>query len=124
MSEQAPALWIGHVVLESDRLDQSAAFMRAIGLREIHPGPGVAVFELRGGTHLIILAKDAVAGGEAKFDLMVEDLHATHARFAALGLAPTAIEAVPAISHEKFTVREPAGHVITVFSDHRSGRPV
>jgi hypothetical protein len=70
------------------------------------------------------MRKDEVKGGEAPFDLMVDDLHGTHARFTSLGLAPSAIEAVPKIDHETFTVREPAGHVITIYSSHVSGEPV
>ena len=75
-----PSVWVGHVVLESDRLDETAKFMQTIGMRTIFPGPRVAVFELRGGTHLVVIAKDKVAAGDAPFDLMVEDLHATHRR--------------------------------------------
>lgn len=33
MSETAPAVWVGHVVRESDRLERSTAFLRAIGMR-------------------------------------------------------------------------------------------
>jgi len=119
-----PPVWVGHVVLETDRLDDSAAFMRAIGMRTIHPGPDVAVFELRGGTHLILIAKEAVTPGDAGFDLMVEDLRATHQHFTSLGFAPTPIEAVPRIDHELFRVREPAGRLITFYSNHVSGKPV
>jgi hypothetical protein len=59
-----------------------------------------------------------VTPGDASFDLMVEDLHAMHAQLTSLGLAPTPIEAVPEISHERFRVREPAGHIITFYSNH------
>ena len=59
-----------------------------------------------------------------RIDLMVDDLHSTHGRFGLLGLAPSSIEARPAIDHDSFTVREPAGHVITIFSSHASGGPV
>lgn len=105
-------------------MDASAQFVRTIGMRPIFEGPQVSVYELRGGTHLILMAKETVAGGNAAFDLMVDDLRATHRRFTELGLAPSAIEARPAIDHEVFTVREPAGHVITIFSSHVSGKPV
>ena len=120
-ADPRPPVWIGHVVLESDRLADSAAFMRTIGLRPIFEGPTVAIFELRGGTHLIILPKERVSAGDATFDLMVEDLHATHRRFVAAGLEPSPIESVPAIDHERFRVREPAGHTITFYSSHVSG---
>jgi hypothetical protein len=102
-------------------MEASAEFMRTIGMRAVHEGPEVSVFELRGGTHLILLAKQEIVAGDASFDLMVEDLRATHQHFTTLGLAPTPIEAVPAIDHELFRVREPAGHLITFYSNHVSG---
>jgi len=119
-----PPVWVAHVVLETDRMEESAQFMLTIGMRPVHQGPDVSVFELRGGTHLILLAKSEVVPGDASFDLMVEDLRATHQHFTSLGLAPTPIEAMPAIDHELFRVREPAGHLITFFSNHVSGNPV
>lgn len=105
-------------------MEQTAGFMQSIGMRPVFLGPKVSVLELRGGTHLILMFKDKVAGGAAPFDLMVDDLHDTHRQLTSLGLCPSDIEARPAIDHEVFTVREPAGHVITVFSSHASGRPV
>jgi catechol-2,3-dioxygenase len=119
-----PPIWVGHVALETDRLAASAQFMRTIGMRSVHEGSDVAIFELRGGTHLILIAKSEIVRRDAPFDLMVEDLRATHHRFAALGLAPTPIEAMSSIDHEIFRVTEPAGHLITFFSNHVSGNPV
>jgi Glyoxalase/Bleomycin resistance protein/Dioxygenase superfamily len=119
-----PPVWVGHVVLYTNKMTESAQFMRTIGMRSIHEGTDVSVFELRGGTHLILLANSDVTPGDATFDLMVDDVRATHERFTSLGLAPTAIEARPAIDHELFQVREPAGHLITFFSSHVADRPV
>lgn len=125
MSEQdlRPPVWVGHVLLETDRLGETAEFMRKLGMRPVVQRPEVAVLELRGGTHLVLLAKQEVNAGNAPFDLMVDDLSETHKRFTELGLAPTAIGRVSP-DHEGFTVKEPAGHVITFYSDHVSGRPV
>lgn len=119
-----PPLGVAHVVLETDRMDESASFMRNIGMRPIFEGSPVSVYEMRGGTHLILTLKGEVSAGSAAFDLMVDDLYATHQRLTSLGLSPSPIEARPAIDHEIFTVREPAGHVITFFSSHASGKPV
>jgi hypothetical protein len=105
-------------------MEESVHFMRTIGMRPIFQGPEVSVYELRGGTHLILMLKSEIVGGSAPFELMVDDLRATHQRFASLGLAPSSIEARPAIDHEVFTVREPSGQVITFFSSHVSGDPV
>jgi hypothetical protein len=93
-------------------------------MRAVHEGPEVAIFELRGGTHLILIAKSKIVPGNAPFDLMVEDLRATHERFTSLGLAPSPIEAISSIDHEIFRVREPAGYLITIYSNHSSGNPV
>jgi hypothetical protein len=122
--DQRPPLGVAHVVLETDRMEESAHFMRTIGMRPIFQGPEVCVYELRGGTHLILMLKSKIIVGNAPFDLMVDDLSATHQRFTSLGLAPSPIEARSAIDHEVFTVREPAGHLITFFSSHASGEPV
>jgi hypothetical protein len=54
--EEKPPVWVGHVG------------------RNEH----VAVLEMRGGTHLILLP-GTVTPGAAPFDLMVDDLDATHA---------------------------------------------
>lgn len=120
VKDPRPPVWVGHIVLESDRMEDTVAFMLKLGMRSIFQGRDVSVLELRGGTHLVILAKEKVAAGDASFDLMVEDLQATHAHFSLLGLAPSPIE--PAIAgHTCFKVCEPAGHVITFFSNHVSG---
>lgn len=123
-NDRRPAVGVAHVVLETDRMEESAEFVRTIGMRPVFQGPEVSIFELRGGTHLILMRKESVRGGPAAFDLMVDDLRATHRRLVELGLAPSPIEARPAIDHEVFTVREPAGHIITFFSNHASGEPV
>lgn len=115
---------VAHVVLHSDRMAETTQFMRTVGMRPIFDGPEVSVYEMRGGTHLIVMKKEKVAPGEAPFDLMVDDLRETHKRFTDMGLSPSPIEARPQIDHEVFTVREPAGHVITFFSSHVSGKPI
>jgi len=118
-----PALAIAHVVLPTDRMAESARFLRTIGMRPVHDGAKVSIFELRGGTHVILMQAEEVVPGDAPFDLMVDDLEATHARFAALGLSPSPIEALPRIDHRVFHLREPAGHVFTFYSSHASGQP-
>lgn len=123
-TDPRPPLAVAHVILRTDRMVESARFMRSIGMRPIFDGPDVSIYELRGGTHLVLMAQDEVTGGDAPFDLMVDDLHATHRELVARGLAPSAIEPRETIGHEVFTVREPAGHVITFFSSHVSGEPV
>ena len=123
-SDARPSIWVGHVVLESDRVEASAEFMLRLGMRSVFEGSDMAIFELRGGTHLLIFPKGTLPGGAAAFDLMVEDLDSFHQRLSDAGLCPTAIERVPAIHHERFTVCEPGGAVLTVHSSHVEGRSV
>lgn len=118
-----PSVWIGHVVLETSRLAETEQFMLEVGMRSVVHGDDVAVLELRGGTHLVLIANPAALATHAPFDLMVEDLEATHQRFIELGLNPGAIEATPP-NHRTFTIQEPSGHVVTFFSNHVSGQPV
>jgi len=73
--DQRPAVGVAHVVLHTDRMRESAQFMQTIGMRSIFDGPEVSVYEMRGGTHLILMRKDEVVAGDASFDLMVDDLH-------------------------------------------------
>ncbi len=122
--DQRPPVGVAHVTLKTDRMEESTKFMRTIGMRPVFDGPKVSVYEMRGGTHLLLILSDKVVVGDATFDLMVDDLRATHQRLASQGLAPSPIEARSAIDHEVFTVQEPAGHVITFFSSHSSGEPV
>lgn len=115
-----PPVWIGHVVLETDRLAETEQFMLKIGMRSVVHRPEVAVLELRGGTHLVLTRGTGSVPGEAPFDLMVEDLEATHQRFTELGLDPSPIGTASA-NHRTFSVREPAGNVIMFYSSHVSG---
>jgi hypothetical protein len=96
--------------------------MRALGMRDIAHGDGFAVLELRGGTHLVLLPADAPASGEAYFDLMVEDVDATHAELRSKGLEPSEIEA--GTIHSSFTLASPSGHTIKFNSTHVSDLPV
>jgi hypothetical protein len=108
--------------MRTNVLDQSHAFMIALGLRPVGKSEDVAVLELRGGTHLVLLRTDEPLSGTAPFDLMVEDLEATHERLSELGFSPSAI--VSGRVHRSFTVRDPSGQDVEFNSSHVSGRPV
>jgi len=119
-----PSMWIGHALLAVADVAASSAFFLKLGLRHVETTDTVAILELRGGTHLILVpAKTPVApGADAPFDLMVDDLEVTHAALSAADLAPSAIES--GAIHRSFTVTEPGGHRITINSSHVSGAPV
>jgi hypothetical protein len=93
-----------------------------LGMRPIAKGDDYAVLELRAGTHLVLQARDRIEPGNAPFDLMVEDLDATHSRLSGLGLSPS--EIAGGRIHRSFTVRDPSGHVIRFNSSHVSDQPV
>jgi hypothetical protein len=108
--------------MKTNVLGDSHAFLIALGLRPIGKGEDVAVLELRGGTHLVLLRTDEPLSGTAPFDLMVEDLEATHRRLTELGLSPSPI--VSGRIHRSFTVRDPSGQDVPFNSSHVSDRPV
>ncbi len=113
-----PPFAVGHALLQVSDLRASATYFERVGLRPVAQEEAVAIFELRGGTHLILLPSNApvAAGTAAPFDLMTDDIPGMHAHFADIGLNPTAIER--ADFHERFTITEPSGYAITVNSSH------
>ena len=96
--------------------------MLKLGLRPIAQGEDFAVLELRGGTHLVLLHSGDEQKGRAPFDLMVEDIDATHERLTALGLDPSPIEA--GRIHRSFTITDPSGQGVLFNSTHVSDLPV
>jgi hypothetical protein len=62
MSDQRPSVGVAHVVLQTDRMDATAQFMRTIGMRPIFDGLQVSVYEMRGGTQLIMTLKKSSCG--------------------------------------------------------------
>jgi catechol 2,3-dioxygenase-like lactoylglutathione lyase family enzyme len=116
--DERPPVWVGHLVLNVSDLSRSVEFWREIGMRQVEKNDHVAVLELRGGTHLVLVPGTPHPGG-APFDLMVEDLEATHAAWTARGLKPSDIER--GRIHAAFTVPDPDGHVVTVNDSHVDG---
>jgi catechol 2,3-dioxygenase-like lactoylglutathione lyase family enzyme len=112
-------VWIGHAVLTVSDLNQSADFWQALGTREVERNASVAVLELRGGTHLLLLPGKPDRDAEAPFDLMVDDLEAIHAEWTARGLDPSPIERRS--FHAAFSVRDPNGYRVTINSSHVMG---
>ena len=110
--------------LPTPEVAKSAEWLVRCGLRSLLQRDDFAVLELRGGTHLVVHPSDGPipAGAPASFDLMVDDIEATHARYTKLGLAPSPIQ--PGRIHSSFTIVEPGGHQITVNSSHAGDRPV
>jgi len=121
-SDLRPPVWVGHINLTTDCLDESHEFMTKLGMRPFAKGDGFAILELRAGTHLFLEALDQIEPGNAPFDLMVEDLDTTHSRLVGLGLSPSAIS--EGKIHRSFTIQDPSGHVVKFNSSHVSDQPV
>jgi catechol 2,3-dioxygenase-like lactoylglutathione lyase family enzyme len=117
--DERPPVWIGHAVLAVKDVDTSADFWHGIGMREVERNAHVAVLELRGGTHLVLVPGTPPEDADAPFDLMVEDLDATHAEWRSRGLDPSPIE--HGRIHASFTVRDPNGYRVAVNSSHVVG---
>ena len=122
MPDERPPIWVGHVSLRTRELDATASFMEQIGMRNVFRGDDVAILELRGGTHIAVVRDEEAEPGQARFDLMVEDIDAAHASYTKLGLPVSGIERGEI--HDAFVVTEPGGSTIVVNSSHVTDLPV
>ncbi len=123
-SDERPAVWVGHVSLQASDLERSTDFWTKLGMRLIVKEDNVSVLELRGGTHLVLLAADeALAPGtHASFDVMVDDIDVAWKQYAQLGFDPSEIQ--PGSIHRSFTLVDPSGYRVVVNSTHVSDKPV
>ena len=121
-TDTRPPVWVGHVAMHTPRVTESSKFMQLLGMRLVADGDEFAVLEMRGGTHLVLTSDPNSALIKAEFDLMVEDLDATHTHYTELGLKPGEIER--GRIHDSFDLREPGGTVITINSSHVTELPV
>ena len=89
--DQRPPVAVGHVRLDVVDVGAAARWLEAVGLRPIVTRDELAVLELRGGTHVVVRQADRPPepGAGAPFDLMVDDIDATHRNFAERGLSPS-----------------------------------
>ncbi len=119
-----PLLAIGHVLLRVTDIAGAAEYFRKIGMRVVETTDEVAVLELRGGTHVVLLpAEGAIEPGtSAPFDLMVDDLESVRTDWKANGMRPSDIE--HGSLHDTFQITGPDGYEFTVYSSHASGLPV
>ena len=123
-TDQRPPVAVGHVRLPCADVAVAARWLETVGLRPIVQMDELAVLELRGGTHVVVRSSETspAAGTAAPFDLMVDDIDATHRDYAEKGLSPTPISR--GRIHDSFTVPGPSGWLFTVNSSHASGKPV
>jgi hypothetical protein len=102
----------------------AARWLETVGLRPIVTLDELAVLELRGGTHVVVRQAEQppAPGSGAPFDLMVDDVDATHRDYAQKGLSPSPIRR--GRIHDSFDLAGPDGWAFTINSSHASGQPI
>ena len=123
-TDMRPPVAVGHVRLNVLDVGAAARWLETVGLRPIVTMDQLAVLELRGGTHVVVRQGDPqpVPGAGAPFDLMVDDIDATHRDYATKGLSPSPIER--GRIHDSFSLPGPDGWAFTINSSHASGQPI
>ena len=117
--DERPPVWTGHLILNVTDVGRAADFWTSLGMREVQRNEHIAVLELRGGTHLVLLPGEPPAKRETPFDLMVDDLDATHARWRKLGLPVGELQR--GNIHDSFSLTDPDGQVVSVLNSHVTG---
>jgi hypothetical protein len=123
-NDQRPPVAVGHVRLPATDVAAAERWLQSVGLRPIFADDGLAVLELRGGTHVVVRKTEQPprAGSTAPFDLMVDDIEAARSDYAAKGLRPSDISR--GRIHDSFHLAGPDGYDFTVCSSHARGRAV
>jgi catechol 2,3-dioxygenase-like lactoylglutathione lyase family enzyme len=138
-----PAAAIGHFVMKVANLGASYQFYSDLGLRPMGIFPDVAIVELRGGTHILLVPeKDETPfpltsshlGQRAAFfnehlDLMINgktrsDLEAYRAMLLQNGIPADEIAQEKFFGHDYFQLADPDGHGVTVYTTHAGEAPV
>jgi len=117
---------IGHVTLRVTDVVRAAEFYKTLGLRAIVEQEGIAILELRGGTHLLLFEAKSKPRRRAirSFDFMVGDADLFREVLSARGIDVSSVREDRLSGHRMFEVTDPDGHAVTVLSDHTEGRVV
>ena len=119
-ADARPPVWTGHIFLHTADITASVRFYEQIGMRSVAVMEQLAALEMRGGTHLAIrYDPEQAAPGPVGWDLMVDDIDATHDKWQAERLPVTDI--VMESPHRIFEVTDPDGHVVVVRDTHVVG---
>ena len=132
-----PELAVAHLVFKVADLKSSCQFYSNLGLPPFYIEEKVAIIELRGGTHLLLLSVDEPAGEDVaesvtgqfhkrfseQFDLMIEgknldDLKKYRSELIGRRIAAGEIPDEAVFGHHLFCVKDPDGHGITIYTSH------
>jgi catechol-2,3-dioxygenase len=130
-------LAVAHLVLKVADLKSSCQFYSKLGLPPFATDDKVAIIELRGGTHLLLLSVDEPAGEEIaesltgqfherfseQFDLMIEgkgldELKKYRLELLSRGIAAGEIPDETFFGHHLFCIKDPDGNGITIYTSH------
>ena len=134
-----PELAVAHLVLKVADLESSCQFYANLGIPPfaIEIEEKVAIIELRGGTHLLLLEVDQLAeAGMAQsltgqfqqrfseqFDLMIsgkgiDELKKYRLQLISRGIAAGEIPDETFFGHHLFCVKDPDGNGVTIYTSH------
>ena len=130
-------LAVAHLVFKVADLKRSCEFYSNLGIPPFAIDGKVALIELRGGTHLLLLEVDQLAGGDIaesvtgqfhkrfseQFDLMIEgkgldELKKYRSELISRGIAAGEIPDEMFFGHHLFCIKDPDGNGITIYTSH------
>jgi catechol 2,3-dioxygenase-like lactoylglutathione lyase family enzyme len=130
-------LAVAHLVFKVADLKRSCEFYSNLGIPPFAMDGEVALIELRGGTHLLLLEVDQLAGGDVaesvtgqfhkrfseQFDLMIKgkdqnDLEKYRLELISRGIAAGEIPDETFFGHHLFCIKDPDGNGITIYTSH------
>jgi len=120
-----PEIGVGHIALTVGDVAASARFYTALGLQPCHEGGGIAILELRGGTHLLLFSREmgsAIPTVE-RVDLMIGartkgELEAYRRGVLDLGLEAAPIPDEDFYGHYMLSLSDPDGNEVVVATSH------
>jgi catechol-2,3-dioxygenase len=131
-------LAVAHLVFKVADLKSSCQFYSNLGIPPFAiDGEKVAIIELRGGTHLLLLEVDQLAGEDVaesltgqfhkrfseQFDLMIKgkglnELKKYRLELISRGIAAGEIPDETFFGHHLFCIKDPDGNGITIYTSH------
>jgi catechol 2,3-dioxygenase-like lactoylglutathione lyase family enzyme len=130
-------LAVAHLVFKVADLKSSCQFYSNLGIPPFFTDEEAAIIELRGGTHLILLSVDSMAGEgiaesltgqfhktlSEQFDLMIKgkglnELKKYRSELIGRGIAAGEIPDEMFYGHHLFCIKDPDGNGITVYTSH------
>lgn len=123
--QNEPEIGIGHIALTVSDVATSTRFYAALGLRRCHEDSGIAILELRGGTHLLLFSRETGAAipTAERVDLMIggrtrSELETYRRSILAHGLEAAPIPDGDFYGHYVLSLNDPDGNKVVVATSH------